>query len=134
MRNLIIIRDLAENKFQGLFEEEVQYKHHRGGYCLEINNLLFASTFHKTNWLHSNLNKQIRVNNSTWLRYLFYLCNWPFTWLVVLSVQQLVLSHPWGLSFPKIITLEIDKELGLFKSKDVLNSYEITILNNDRNS
>ena len=86
----------------------------------------FASTFHKTNWLHSNLNKQIRVNNSTWLRYLFYLCNCPFTWHVVLSVQQLVLSHPWDLSFQKIITSEIDKELwselGLFKTKDVLKS------------
>ena len=43
----------------------------------------FASTVYKTNWLLSNLNKQIRINRATWQRYLFYVGNWPFTWHVV---------------------------------------------------
>lgn len=43
LRNLNIITNSAEDKVQGLFEVEIQYKHHRGGCCLAVNNsLLFC--------------------------------------------------------------------------------------------
>lgn len=94
---------------------------HKSVFLQSIIVYCFASTFLKADWMYSSFREQMRINSSTWPQYRFYLGNWLFSWHVVVSLQQLVLSHPWGFSSQKIITSETDKvfraELGIIQDQ-----------------